>query len=114
MVELMPFGIPLWAELATVGLGALQGALFAGTFTDRRIDVLGAVLVGVALALGGGVLRDLLLGEPPAAIRGPWYVLVAVVAGLLGISLQRLSARLEPIILPLDALTIGLFGAIGT
>ncbi len=114
MGEIVPFGIPLWTELATVALGALQGALFAGTFTDRRIDVLGAVLVGVGLALGGGVLRDLLLGEPPVAIRGRWYVLVAVVAALLGITLQRLFARFEPVIEPLDAVTIGLFGAIGT
>lgn len=60
------------------------------------------------------MLRDLLLGEAPVVIRGQWYVLVAVVAALLGMSLQRLLARLDPVILPLDALTIGLFGAIGT
>ena len=110
----MPFAIPLWAELAAVGLGALQGALFAGAFTDRRIDVLGAVLIGTGLALGGSVLRDLLLGEAPVVIRGDWYVLVAGVAALLGLSLQRLFARLDRIILTLDAVTIGLFGAIGT
>ncbi|HSJ60236.1 MAG TPA: TRIC cation channel family protein [Jiangellaceae bacterium] len=109
-----PFGIPLWAELAAVGLGALQGALFAGAFTDRRIDVLGVVLIGVGLALGGSLLRDILLGEPPVVIRGDWYVLVAVAAALLGLSLRRLFAPLDPVILVLDAVTIGLFGAIGT
>lgn len=109
-----PFGIPLWAELAAVGLGALQGALFAGAFTDRRIDVLGVVLIGVGLALGGSLLRDIMLGEPPVVIRGDWYVLVAVAAALLGLSLQRLFAPLDPVILVLDAVTIGLFGAIGT
>lgn len=114
MTESLPFTIPLAAELAAVALGALQGALFAGAITDRRIDVLGAVLVGVGLALGGSVLRDLLLGEAPVVIRGRWYVLVAVVAALLGMVLQRLFARLGPVILPLDALTIGVFGAIGT
>jgi uncharacterized membrane protein YeiH len=110
----MPFGIPLWAELAAVGLGAVQGALFAGAFTDRRIDVLGVVLIGLGLALGGSLLRDILLGEPPVVIRGDWYVLVAVAAALLGLSLQRLFAPLDPVILVLDAVTIGLFGAIGT
>jgi uncharacterized membrane protein YeiH len=114
MNQVMPFAIPLGAELVAVGLGALQGALFARAFTDRRIDVLGAVLIGLGLALGGSVLRDLLLGQAPVVIRGHWYVLVATVAALLGMSLQRLFARLEPVILPLDALTIGLFGAIGT
>ncbi|WP_435745164.1 trimeric intracellular cation channel family protein [Nocardioides sp. SYSU DS0663] len=110
----MPLAIPLAVELAAVALGALQGALFAGAFTDRHIDVLGAVMVGVGLALGGSVLRDLLLGEAPVVIRGEWYVLVAVVAALVGMSLQQLFARLTPVILPLDAVTIGLFGAIGT
>lgn len=114
MTEIMPFGIPLWGELTAVALGALQGALYAGAVNDRRIDVLGAVLVGVGLALGGSVLRDLLLGEPPVVVRGSWYVLVAVVAALLGMTLQRLFARLDPVILALDAVTIGLFGAIGT
>ncbi|MGI5189711.1 trimeric intracellular cation channel family protein [Promicromonospora sp. CA-289599] len=114
MDTIIPFGIPLWAELAAVALGALQGALFAGAFTDRRIDVLGTVLVGIGVALGGSLLRDILLGEPPVVIYGPWYVLVAAVTALAGLSLQRIFARLDPIILPLDAVVIGLFGAIGT
>jgi len=113
MDMITPFGIPLWAELAAVGLGALQGALFAGGFTDRRIDVLGAVLVGIGVALGGSLLRDILLGEPPVVIYGDWYVLVAAAAALVGLSLQRLFSRLDPLIVALDAVTIGLFGAIG-
>ena len=108
-----PFEIPLWAELAAVGLGALQGALFAGAFTDRRIDVLGVVLIGIGVALGGSLLRDVLLGEPPVVIQGRWYVLVAAATALLGLTLQRLFARLDPLIVALDAVTIGLFGAIG-
>lgn len=113
MPPIMPFGIPLWAEFAAVGLGALQGALFAGSFADRRIDVLGVVLIGIGVALGGSVLRDVLLGEPPVVIRGEWYVLVAVAAALVGMSLQPLFVRLGAVILALDAVTIGLFGAIG-
>ncbi|WP_136709264.1 TRIC cation channel family protein [Agromyces sp. H66] len=114
MTEIMPFVIPLWAELAAVGLGALQGALFAGAFTDRRIDVLGVVLIGIGVALGGSLLRDILLGEPPVVIRGEWYLPVAAAVALIGMSLQRAFARLDTVILVLDAVTIGLFGAIGT
>lgn len=114
MTEIMPFGIPLWAELAAVGLGALQGALFAATFRDRRIDVLGVVLIGIGVALGGSLLRDILLGEPPVVIRGHWYVLVAAAVALVGMWLQRLFTRLDPLIVVLDAVIIGLFGAIGT
>lgn len=114
MDTITPFGIPLWAELVAVALGALQGALFAGALTDRRIDVLGTVLVGTGVALGGSLLRDILLGVPPVAVYGPWYVLVAALTALVGLSLQRLFARLDPVIVPLDAVVIGLFGAIGT
>ena len=113
MDSIMPFGIPLWAELTAVSLGALQGALFAARFTDRRIDVLGVVLVGIGVALGGSLLRDVLLGEPPVVIYGVWYVLVAAIAALVGLTLQRLFDRLDPLVTALDAVTIGLFGAIG-
>jgi Predicted membrane protein len=107
------FGIPLWAELAAVGLGALQGALFAGSLRDRRIDVLGAILIGIGVALGGALLRDVLLGVPPVVIQGEWYVLTAAVVALVGMLLPRLFTRLDPVILVLDAVTIGVFGAIG-
>ncbi|MFI8527575.1 trimeric intracellular cation channel family protein [Promicromonospora sukumoe] len=113
MDMITPFVIPLWAELTAVGLGALQGALFAAGFTDRRIDVLGVVLVGIGVALGGSLLRDVLLGEPPVVIYGGWYVAVAAVTALLGLPLQRLFVRLDPLIVALDAVTIGIFGAIG-
>ena len=110
----MPFQIPLWTELAAVGLGALQGAMFAGGLRDRRIDVLGVVLIGIGVALGGSVLRDILLNARPAALQSNWYLLVGALAALLGMALQRLFTRLNPIIIVLDAITIGLFGAIGT
>ncbi|MBD5786007.1 TRIC cation channel family protein [Cellulosimicrobium terreum] len=107
------FGIPLWAELVAVGLGALQGGLFAGMVRDRRIDLLGVVLIGIGVALGGSLLRDILLGVAPVVVRGEWYVLTAAALALVGMLLPRLFARLDPVILVLDAVTIGLFGAIG-
>jgi uncharacterized membrane protein YeiH len=50
----------------------------------------------------------------PAAFTSNWYVLVAVLAALAGMLLERLISRLGPLVTVLDALTIGLFGAIGT
>jgi uncharacterized membrane protein YeiH len=109
-----PFIIPLWADLLAVGIGAAQGAVFAAQFRDRRLDLLGVAIIGIATGMGGGILRDVLISEVPAAFTSNWYVLVAVLAALAGMLLERLISRLGPLVTVLDALTIGLFGAIGT
>jgi uncharacterized membrane protein YeiH len=106
--------IPLWADLLAVSIGSLQGALFASQFRDRRVDLLGVAIIGTATGLGGGILRDLLLGHVPRAMQSNWYLTAAVLAALLGMLLQRLFTRLAAFITVLDALTIGLFGAIGS
>jgi uncharacterized membrane protein YeiH len=97
-----------------VGIGSLQGALFAAQFRDRRLDLLGVAIIGVATGFGGGVLRDLLLNEVPRALLSNWYLPVATASALVGMLLERLFTRIQPLITGLDALTIGLFGAIGT
>ncbi len=108
------FVIPLWADLLAIGIGAMQGALFAAQFHDRKLDLLGIAIIGIATGFGGGILRDVLLAEVPAALTSNWYLLVATGAALFGMLLERLIARMGPLVNALDALTIGLFGAIGT
>ena len=108
------FAIPIWADLLAVGVGSLQCALFAAEFKDRRLDLLGVAIIGTATGLGGGILRDVLLGVVPRAMSSNWYLLVAVGAALLGMLLHRVFTRLAGPITLLDALTIGLFGAIGS
>ncbi|WP_353813976.1 trimeric intracellular cation channel family protein [Agromyces sp. SYSU T00266] len=109
-----PFTIPLWADLAAVGIGALQGAMFASRIKEHRIDLLGVALIGIIVGLGGGLLRDLLLNQLPAAMRSNWYLVVATAAALVGMLLIRIFDRLNSLIIALDAVTIGLFAAIGT
>ena len=108
------FVIPQWADLLAIGIGAMQGALFAAQFRDRRLDLLGVAIIGIATGFGGGILRDVLLSQVPAALSSNWYLVVAVAAALSGMLLERLISRLGPLVTVLDALTIGLFGAIGT
>lgn len=108
------FTIPLWADLLAVGIGSLQGALFAAQFRDRRLDLLGVAIIGIATGFGGGIMRDVLLGEIPAALVSNWYLPVATGSALIGMLLERIFRRLRHLITVLDALTIGLFGAIGT
>ena len=108
------FFIPAWADILAIGIGSTQGALFAAQFRDRRLDLLGVAIIGIATGFGGGILRDLLLNELPAAMQSNWYLPAAVIAALIGMFLERVFSRLANVITVLDALTIGLFGAIGT
>jgi uncharacterized membrane protein YeiH len=55
-----------------------------------------------------------LLSQLPATLSNDWYLIVATGAALLGMLLERLFARLRLFITVLDALTIGLYCAIGT
>jgi uncharacterized membrane protein YeiH len=108
------FVIPLWMDLVAVAIGSLQGAAFAAQFRDRRLDLLGVAIVGIATGFGGGILRDLLLNQVPLALQCNWYLPVATVSALLGMLLQRLVHRLSVTINVLDAVMLGLFGALGT
>lgn len=108
------FGVPLWVELIAAGLGGLQGALFAAGYRDRRIDVFGVIAIGIGTSLGGSLLRDIVLNQPPVVIWSNSYLLVAAGGALLGMALEHLFRRLNWVITGLDAVVIGLFGAIGT
>ncbi len=106
------FRTPLPADLIAVGVGSLQGALFAAGF--KRIDLLGVAIIGIASGIGGGFLRDILLGVTPAAFSENLYLIVATGAAFIGMLLPRLLQKVDPVITVLDALSIGMFGAIGT
>lgn len=109
------FVIPLWADLTAVGLGGIQGALFASGFVgQRRLDLLGVVIIGTMIGMGGGLIRDLLLNVELATLQSNWYLLTAITAALIGMLLANLFRRLNAVIVALDAVVIGLFGAFGT
>lgn len=109
------FVIPLWADLTAVALGGIQGALFASGFRgQRRLDLLGVAIIGIVMGMGGGLIRDLLLNVAPATLQSNWYLLTAVGAALLGMLLASVFQRLNAVIVGLDAVVIGMFGALGT
>jgi len=105
--------VPLWTNALAIGVGSLQGAMYASGFRDRKLDLLGISIIGVATGLGGGFLRDILLNRPPLALTENWYIGVAVLAALVGMLFGRVMRHIDWLITTLDALTIGLFGAIG-
>jgi uncharacterized membrane protein YeiH len=105
--------VPVWTNAVAIGVGSLQGAMYASGFRDRKLDLLGVAIIGVATGLGGGFLRDILLARLPVALTEDWYIGVAVLAALVGMLFGRIMSHIDWLITTLDALTIGLFGAIG-
>ena len=78
----------------------------------RRIDVLGVIVIGLAVSLGGSLLRDLVLNQPPVVLRVNWYLLVAGACAIVGMLVQPALARADRLITVLDAVVMGLSGAI--
>jgi uncharacterized membrane protein YeiH len=99
-------------DLLGVFVFALSGGLRA---VEQRFDVFGVVVLALVAGLGGGLARDVLLGDvPPAALRDDRYLLAAVVAGLVVFAGARLVERLGGAVRLFDAAGLGLFVVAGT
>ena len=80
----------------------------------RRMDVFGLLAIGVTTAIGGGALRDVLLGEMPRALTRSDYLLFAVGAAALAIVAAWLGWRWPNRLLALaDAVGTGAFAVAG-
>ena len=68
-------------ELAGTVAFSISGAILA---IERELDLFGVIFLGAVTAIGGGVVRDLLLGQiPPQAFLNYIYLLTAVLTALL-------------------------------
>jgi uncharacterized membrane protein YeiH len=109
--------IPIWIELVAVGVGAVGGAVFAVYSEDDRneFDVLAAFVFALVMALGGGIIRDVLLNRVPAALTHESYLLTAVGAGAAGMLLAQALRRIPgEVNNALDSAVLGLFVVVGT
>ena len=67
-------------ELIGAAAFAVSGAMVA---IEKKADIFGVLLLAVTTALGGGVIRDVLIGRiPPVMFVSYWYLLISVVAAL--------------------------------
>jgi uncharacterized membrane protein YeiH len=99
-------------DLLGVAVFAVSGAELA---LDRQLDLFGVLVLSAVTALGGGLLRDVLLGAtPPAALQDGRYLTVALVTGLLVFSTAGRTARAASVVRLFDAAGLGLFVAAGT
>ncbi len=101
---------PLWIELTAIVAGAIAGAVFGAS---RGLDAVGIAALAVVGGLGGGVLRDVLLGTIPLALTTPAYLYTAAGAALIGMFFGSLVDRLRLILASVDTVALGLFTIIG-
>lgn len=102
---------------------AISGAL---TGFGKNMDIFGVSILGVTTATGGGMIRDLILGQtPPATFSNPIYVLLSVIASIIVFILgvrHRLASDFvnesgrkiyELVMLISDSAGLGIFTVVG-
>lgn len=96
-------------ELVGTAVFAITGVL---AVTRRGLDVFGAVVLGIVTALGGGTVRDLLLGVPVFWLAHLNYVWAAIIGAVVGFAAGQQFPSAYRLLLYLDALGAALFAVI--
>lgn len=100
---------------------AISGAMVG---IEKRMDLFGVCVLGGVTAVGGGVLRDIVVGNiPPAVFRNPVYAVVAILTACLVFlyfwlemgkkDSKRKALIKEKLILITDSIGLGIFTAVG-
>ena len=98
-------------DLVGIFVFAVTGALVG---VRKGLDVFGVLVLALTTGLGGGFLRDVLIGAiPPAALQDWRYLLVPVGAGLITFWFHPALGRLEKAIIVFDAAGLALFAVAG-
>ena len=101
---------PLWLDLLTVALAGVTGALVG---VSLAFDIVGVTALALLTGLGGGIIRDVLLGQVPVAVSRNAYIVTAVAAAGVGFFFGRWVRRFGWVLTWFDAASLGLFGVIG-
>ncbi len=102
--------------IGTVAFAA-SGALIA---MRKHMDLLGVIVLGVVTAVGGGILRDLILGiTPPLAFRDPTCAIVAIATAIVLFipwvrhKLMHNTRLFDAVLLVMDSVGLGVFTVMG-
>jgi uncharacterized membrane protein YeiH len=98
-------------DLTGVAVFAVSGAIAAGR---RGMDIIGVMALAVATAIGGGTIRDVLLGRHPIFwLADPAYLIVIVASSLITVAYARWRPAPRATLLVADALGLAVFSVIG-
>ncbi len=98
-------------DITGVFVFAISGVL---TAIDNKFDVVGSAIIGFITALGGGTLRDIMIGQTPVGwmydLNYLWTILVALIMAYL---FRKYIVKLRKSLFFFDTIGIGLFTIIG-
>ena len=107
------FALEIIGTIAFAVSGAIVGI-------QRKMDIFGVIILGLTTAVGGGVLRDLILNiTPPSAFRSPIFAVTAMLTSVVIFipavhsSIERRGTLYEKLLLVMDSIGLGLFTVIG-
>ena len=96
---------------------AISGAM---TGIQKHTDIFGVAILAMTTAVGGGIIRDMILNvTPPEAFRNPVFSLTAIATGIVVFCFVKYHFRLhrqaiyEIVLREMDAIGLGLFTVIG-
>lgn len=92
---------------------AISGAMVA---IEEKMDILGVAILGVTTAIGGGIIRDILIGKtPPTSLNDPKYAFMAIATSII-VFIPAVRKRIDldhRDLVFLDAIGLGMFTVIG-
>ena len=111
----MPFDITTVVNimgLSAVAVFAISGALDAAR---QKMDILGLMLIGTATGIGGGTLRDVLLGNLPVFwVQEPIWIGICLLSSVITYFIAPYIASRTRALIWMDAVGIALFSVTGT
>ncbi|HDZ5065826.1 TPA: trimeric intracellular cation channel family protein [Campylobacter jejuni] len=99
--------------LYIIGISAegMTGALAAGR---HKMDLFGVIFIALVTAIGGGSIRDVLLGHYPLTwVKHPEYIILICFCALVATKIPRVVTKLESLFLTLDAIGLVVFSILG-
>ncbi len=81
---------------------------------EKRMDIFGAMVIGFATAIGGGTLRDVIIGSTPVDwLQNELYLYLILFAVTLGILFDKFVIKLKHALLIFDSIGLGVFTIYG-